>query len=203
MLPRLLLLSVECKRCSRCGTRKPRTLFSYEQAAPDGLHRFCKACDSQRHRERMLQRPLCPRCQKYHLRGTRVVRGEHLCRWCWATMRTAPLHEPTKAELAWAVAWFDGEGCVLNDRWLSPQFQITQKSPEVLSRLRDFLGGSVSNKPKRDGTHQLRIYGEWARKFLIVLRDHPLLSSKRHAEVERVFLNLRLRLWVNDNAVAS
>lgn len=155
---------------------------------------LCRQCGARKTAVwRSRHRYQCTRCGTLRYPGTQ----RQFCRIC-RTARFAPTNlVPTETELAWSVAWVDAEGSI-TARAGTPAIVVAQKNREILDRLQPILGGAVYGPYEASRCYYLHVTGKWARRLLLVLRDHPLLSSKRRAEVERGFLNSRLRLWTND-----
>ncbi len=53
--PAVAVVAAPLKRCAACKKQKPRTQFSRSSGNPDGLHAYCKPCDSRIRTERKVQ----------------------------------------------------------------------------------------------------------------------------------------------------
>ena len=87
-------------------------------------------------------------------------------------------------EIAWLAGLYEGEGHVsgIEGRTIA---HISQKDPEILYRVREMLGGSITMV--RMGTplycHAWKLYGDRARRFLQMI--YPHLTTRRKAQIEK------------------
>jgi hypothetical protein len=101
------------------------------------------------------------------------------------------LRRPTAIEVAWAAGIYEGEGSCVTTRSTetSKSFavSVSQKDPELLYRLRDLFGGTVShynrtfNKKVCPISHW-KICGDRARTFIAVI--YPFLTARRKGQIE-------------------
>ena len=119
--------------------------------------------------------------------------GAHYMRW-W--MHGDPKYDgkvylratrsPTSSDLHWAAGFLEGEGCFsLNHKPIGcPIVSAAQVDSEPLTRLREFLGGSigsVNGKGNRQGHFVWQISGARARGVMLTL--YKLLSHRRQQAI--------------------
>lgn len=94
-----------------------------------------------------------------------------------------PTKEPTDIDIAWMAGFFEGEGSVTHSNGKKASVSIPQKDPEILFRIREMIGGSIS-KTLREETylHTLNLGGDNGRRFLQSI--YPFMSSKRKFQIE-------------------
>jgi hypothetical protein len=101
------------------------------------------------------------------------------------------VRRPTAIEVAWAAGIYEGEGsCVTNHNGKgSMSFSVTvaQKDPELLYRMRDLFGGTISHyerifNKKVCPIFHWKICGDRARTFIGVI--YPFLTARRKQQVE-------------------
>lgn len=94
-------------------------------------------------------------------------------------------------ELGWMIGLFEGEGSVRSGKGKLATISIPQKDPEVLHRMRDFVGGSISQViVESEGTdlkqdaliYTLNVCGEGCRQFL--QSAYPFLSTRRKMQID-------------------
>lgn len=116
-----------------------------------------------------------------------------------------PVITPTCRDIAWAAGVYEGEGSCVTGGHGGNSFSasVSQKDPELLYRLRDRFGGSVTpyvNKAGFDCFHWV-ICGDRARAFLGAV--YPYLTSRRRAQIEATpawkFLSTVTELLVVDD----
>lgn len=95
-------------------------------------------------------------------------------------------------DIYWAAGFLEGDGnFIINNRNKKPgnlTVRATQKDPEVLYRLRDLFGGSVSAYTRKsDG----RTYHHWhlagARSRGLAMTVYSLLTERRQAQLRECF----------------
>jgi hypothetical protein len=91
---------------------------------------------------------------------------------------------PTACDIAWMAGIYEGEGCVsgIKGRTIS---SIHQKDPEILYRIRELFGGSITEirKGTRFNCHVWKLYGDVARAMFQAI--YPYLSTRRRMQVEK------------------
>ena len=119
------------------------------------------------------------------------------------------LRLPTELEMAFAAGFFEGEGCVyrIQKKVRGLAVAIHQKEPELLYRLRDFLGGSV--RPRKNSKSSfsvgktiwgLYLSGDRARDFL--RKAIPYLSTRRIEQIEKAESGLVASISVETKRLA-
>lgn len=98
---------------------------------------------------------------------------------------------PTAIDVAWAAGIYEGEGsCVTtNATAASKSFNVcvAQKDPEMLFRMRDLFGGTISNYERTFNgkvcpISHWKICGDRARTFIAVV--YPFLTARRKEQIE-------------------
>jgi hypothetical protein len=91
---------------------------------------------------------------------------------------------PNEIDIAWAAGIYEGEGhcrlCGHTKRGF--MVQIVQKDPELLYRLRDWFGGSVSGVRKGNSCHSYDICGDRARIFIALV--YKFMTVRRKAQID-------------------
>jgi len=95
-----------------------------------------------------------------------------------------PTRTPSECDIAWMAGIYEGEGCVsgIKGRTIA---KISQKDPEILYRVREMFGGSITEirKGTKYNCHVWCLYGDVARAmFKLIL---PYLSTRRKMQVEK------------------
>lgn len=91
---------------------------------------------------------------------------------------------PTEIDIAWAAGIYEGEGCcrLAGKTKRGLMVQVAQKDPELLYRLRDWFGGSVSNKRKSTTCHSWDACGDRARIFLALI--YEFMTVRRKGQID-------------------
>lgn len=90
-----------------------------------------------------------------------------------------PTEKPHEVDVAWAAGFWEGEGSVCKASTNTFQITATQKNLEPLLRLRQWFGGSVTQR--RGGLFSWQVSGPLARQF--VPRVWPYLSARRREQL--------------------
>lgn len=86
-------------------------------------------------------------------------------------------------DVAWMAGFYEGEGSVSHRDGKRLNVSMPQKDAEVLLRIREFTGGSISKIDREEShLHTLNVCGDGARQFLQAI--YPLLSTRRKMQVE-------------------
>lgn len=98
-----------------------------------------------------------------------------------------PTKTPTAIDIAWAAGVYEGEGHCRNRSKNGFLVQVVQKDTEILVRLRDWFGGTISvcsakSRPPERTVHAWQLCGNRARFF--IARIYPMLSSRRKVQVD-------------------
>lgn len=96
---------------------------------------------------------------------------------------------PTLRDLAWSAGFIDGEGHInWTDANTSPRITAAQNSPELLKRLQDNFGGSITS-PK---AHKWSVWTAYGSRALGIMQTlYPFFSAKRKDEVRKVLMKAR------------
>jgi len=101
------------------------------------------------------------------------------------------VRRPTAIEVAWAAGIYEGEGsCVTtkcSETNRSFAVSVSQKDPELLYRMRDVFGGTISRYERKfNGNvcpiHHWKICGDRARTFIGAI--YPFLTARRKEQIE-------------------
>ncbi len=91
---------------------------------------------------------------------------------------------PTALDIAWSAGVYEGEGhvrlCGIKKRGLA--LAVSQKDPEILYRLRDWFGGSISLPGAVNPCHHWNACGDNARVFLSLVYQY--LSERRKLQAQ-------------------
>lgn len=94
------------------------------------------------------------------------------------------VRDPDDLDIAWTAGIYEGEGCA-DAPERKTRVQISQKDPEILFRIREMFGGSITEV--RVGTphycHVLKINGDRARLMLQLI--YPYMSVRRKKQIDR------------------
>lgn len=102
-----------------------------------------------------------------------------------------PVRTYTEFELGWLTGVFEGEGSARGSKGMVATVSIPQKDPEILYRMRELLGGSISKVTVlAEGTdlradtmlYTLNICGDGCRQFLQAIYAH--LSTRRKMQID-------------------
>jgi len=93
---------------------------------------------------------------------------------------------PTEIDIAWAAGIYEGEGtCRLAGKTKRGiMVQIVQKDPELLYRLRDWFGGSVSGIRKGTACHSYDACGDRARIFLALV--YEFMTARIRSQIDAI-----------------
>lgn len=90
-----------------------------------------------------------------------------------------PTKVPTAMDVAWSAGIYEGEGCCQCSGRGRFGLRVTQKDPEILYRLRDWFGGSIT----RQGVCKVWLAcGDRARYFIALI--YPFLTARRRFQVD-------------------
>jgi hypothetical protein len=99
------------------------------------------------------------------------------------------VRRPTAIEVAWAAGIYEGEGSCVTTGEGNRSFAIcvAQKDPELLYRMRDIFGGTISRYERKfNGNvcpiHHWKICGDRARTFIGAI--YPFLTARRKEQIE-------------------
>lgn len=90
-----------------------------------------------------------------------------------------PTKVPTAVDIAWAAGIYEGEGCCQASKIGRFTIRVTQKDPEILYRLREWLGGSVV---KQGICHAWLACGDRGRYFTALI--YSFLSARRKSQID-------------------
>lgn len=94
-----------------------------------------------------------------------------------------PSREPSDIDIAWMAGFFEGEGSVRSKKGKNISISFPQKDAEILFRIREFVGGSISRTTREETyLHTLNICGDNGRLFLQSI--YSFMSSKRKLQIE-------------------
>jgi hypothetical protein len=95
-----------------------------------------------------------------------------------------PVKTPDLCDIAWMAGIYEGEGCIagIKGRTIA---SVHQKDPEILYRIREMFGGSITEI--RKGTprycHVWKLYGDVARAMFQAIL--PYMSTRRKMQIEK------------------
>ena len=92
---------------------------------------------------------------------------------------------PTAIDIAWSAGIYEGEGCcrLCGRGKRSFMASVAQKDPELLYRLRDWFGGSISQtKANGQVIHNWNICGDRARIFIALIYGY--MTARRKSQID-------------------
>lgn len=95
-----------------------------------------------------------------------------------------PTREPSECDIAWMAGIYEGEGCVSGIKGRTIAL-VNQKDPEILYRIREMFGGSITEvrKGTRFNCHVWKLYGDVARSMFAQIL--PYMSTRRKMQIEK------------------
>lgn len=98
----------------------------------------------------------------------------------------------TETDIAYAAGFFDGEGCITISKNGAVDIRVTNTAKNVLIRLQNIFGGSITNRTQRANKTQYTysFYGENAIEFIKLIKPY-LIDKLPQAEAILEYYMLR------------